>query len=116
MAIIKGAKNEIEVFCTPIITYDLGKTEKLRFKVRFRRHTETMFQEKVAAMVDKQITAAGLIREDILGWRELKGEDGDVDFCEEALGVLLNEPEYLAALLDAWNVAQRGSAMARAKN
>ena len=118
MAILRGTADTIEVNALAAITEDLGKVTKLKFKVTFKRLTVSEAKEKLKAMQDpdSDVTEQSIIRDDLVKWRDLQGEGGEVEFTPENLEAMLEHFEYLNALMEAWGSAQLGRVMANAKN
>lgn len=118
MAILRGMSDTIEVNAKAEISGDLNKVHKLSYKVTFKRRTVDEAQEALAGISDpsSDVTSQAIIREDIVGWRDLQGEGGEVEFNEENLEAMLQHYEYLNSLFEAWGVAQMGRIIANAKN
>lgn len=118
MAILRGTSDTIEVNANASISENLGKVHKLRFKVTFRRRTVDEAKAIIRDMndPDSEVNEQSIIRDDIVGWRDLQGEGGEVEFNDENLEVMLQHFEYLNALMDAWGSAQMGRVIANAKN
>lgn len=118
MGILKGLETEVEVHTVAKITMDLGRVETLKFKTKFRRRTKREAQAIIEQMTDPDtdVTEESILQEDLLGWRDLKGDGGDVEYTPENLDAMLNHIEYVKALFEAWGVAQMGRSIANAKN
>ena len=118
MGILRGTAKTIEVNAHAKITEDLGKVHNIKFKVTFNRRTVDEAQAVIKEVnnPDSDTTPQTILREDIVSWRELSGEGGEVPFNSENLEICLQHFEYLNALFEAWGSAQLGRVIANAKN
>lgn len=118
MGILVGTADTIEVNVRTKITGDLGKVTNLKFKVTFNRRDYDDAKARIRDMddPDSDVNEATIIREDIVGWRDLEGEGGEVEFNDQNLELALQHPEYRASLFQAWGDAQLRRLMANAKN
>lgn len=57
-----------------------------------------------------------LLKQHVVGWEGLKGENGDVAFSTEALSQMLEIPQYLIALMQGFTDALTGREVSRRKN
>ena len=118
MGILRGTAKTIEVNAHAKITEDLGKLHNIKFKVTFKRRTVDEAQAIIRDMNDKDSDTSPqtILRDDIVSWRDMSGEGGEVPFDEDNLEAALQHFEYLNALFDAWGSAQMGRVVANAKN
>jgi hypothetical protein len=119
MGVLKGLVNEIEVHANAVISFDLGRTEKVKWKVKFHKRTKQEAQAIIGEMTDpdSDVTEETILERDIISWRDLKGVDGEeVEFNPENMDAMLGHLEYVKALFEAWGLAQMGRTIAHAKN
>ena len=118
MGILRGTSDTIEVKAKAAISEDLGKVRNLTFKVTFQRRGREAVQEIIANLndSDSDVTVGSILRDDLVGWRELEGEGGEVDYTADNLDAMIDHPEYCKALFDAWGSAQMGRTIANTKN
>jgi len=116
MAILRGSADTIEVFATAEVSGDLGKVQKVKFKAKFKRLTKAEMEAKSKAVASGELPIEDIIRDDLLGWRDMEGDGGEVPFDEDTLAQALEIPAYVKALADAWADAQFGRLLANAKN
>ena len=118
MAILRGTSDTIEVNCQADISEDLGKVFKARFKVTFKRHTVDEAKALLLSMSDPDtdVNEQSIIRDDVVGWRDLQGDGGVVPFNKKNLEAMVQHFEYLNGLMEAWSIAQMGRVLANTKN
>lgn len=118
MGVLKGTADTIEVNVSTKITEDLGRFTPIKFKVTFNRREYEDAKDLIDQMNDPEsdVTEATIVENDIVSWRDLPGDGGEVEYTHENLAICLQHPEYRQALFNAWGEAQLRRLLARTKN
>ncbi len=68
-----------------------GKTKTNVFKAKFRRVNQSDLDSIHERMREKTLTDAGVVREILVGWQDVKDENGqELEFNDDNLAALLN--------------------------
>jgi len=119
MGILRGVKDEIIVTCTAEI-----EGSKIKFSATFRRR-DWLEASKIANSISSALDRdapdgwelmTSTVRNDLVSWKNLQGEGGEVEFNPENLEQALNVYGYLSALYRGWNMAQTNQSGVNAKN
>lgn len=116
--VLKGLKDEIDIKGHAKISLGMGKTTNVTFTARFKKLTMKEAQAKIDRVnsPNHDDDTTDVIREDLIEWRDMVGEGGEVEFNEDNLDSVLNHVEYTAAFFDCWGKAQLGTQLANVKN
>lgn len=99
MILLKGVKDSIDIKVTANIDTDNGRTLKVPFIITAKKPTTKEQRDIGNALRDDRMTDDQLIAEFLMGWKGLQGADGnDVPFNDETLEMVLDAPEYRAAI------------------
>ena len=116
MGVLKGAKRQIAVRVTAEIEQDLGKTLRVPFVAVFRRLRSSEYKEVLRRIDAQEIDDADIVRQYLVEWRDLEGEDGPIPYSDEMREEMIEEPAYLRALIEGFFAAQVGAKALRRKN
>lgn len=115
--LLKGVKNEIEVRVVAEIAQDLGKTEKVPFRAKYRKPSFSEARATQQSLADGAMTDEEVMDQYLLGWRDLKDSNGDeIEFSADNLAVLMEATEYRKALVDGVLEVLLGRDMVARKN
>lgn len=97
--VLKGIKEEIWVKVRAEVRQDKGAVIHVPFQIKCKKPLRDE-QKRVSQAIDQQeMDDEQLVREYVLEWKDLKdANDDEIMFSDENLEVLLQAPEYLAAL------------------
>jgi hypothetical protein len=107
------------------VPMDGGKIETLEFKGRFKRFTqkesEAILKRAVSAnrafMTGSEVkdsdTDLGIAPEVMIGWEDMPGDSGTVQYTAEGMEQLLSYGGAARAIVEAWNESLNGK---KAKN
>jgi hypothetical protein len=99
--LLKGVKDEIEVRITAVCEMDNGGEERVTFHARYRKHSVADAGAILQAVSDGEETDETLMAKNLLGWRGLKGADGqEVPFTPEHVDIAMQAREYRTALVN----------------
>lgn len=80
-----------------------GRTDKQDFSGKFKRLKQSRLKEIADQIQAGKITDSELVREILVGWKDIKGEDGqDLPFTSDALDRLLDVPLVSQAIVTAF--------------
>jgi len=119
-AILKGVSDEFNVPSKIKVYSAPKKYTEVQAEFRFRRPTRTeltqLSQSIQSAMKASDFDrVAETVREYLIGW-QMNGADGQpVEFCDENVDIVLEQPDYLSALIGAF-VSLLNPGRARAGN
>ncbi len=119
MGILRGSKDEFTVS----ITAEIGG-KKISFSATFRRRdwkeTAKLSTEINEALIHDPVHGWALmessIRDDLVRWDKLPGEDGEVEYNSGNVDLALSMYAYLSALYQGWTAAQMQKPSANSKN
>lgn len=106
-SILKGVVNEFNVPTRIKVYSGANRHTLVEAEFRFRRPNRTQLSQLSTTIIDAQKRAdfdrvAECIREYLIGWN-MKGGDGQpVEFCDENIDLVLEDPDYLSGLIDAF--------------
>jgi hypothetical protein len=145
MAILKGIKETIDVDVEAVCAFDRGTVVKVPFVVTFKRPSKRQARKELIDLIygyesdeqekdenGKPIFVAGLPKyvfvestlteqerytECVLGWRDLLDQEGNaIPFTPENLQLLVDTPDYTAALWDGLLFAYKSGKQVLEKN
>jgi hypothetical protein len=90
-----------------------GRPEKQSFGAEFKRVSQARIKEIGELIVKGEIHDADIVRESLVGWKDVRDENGDVPFSPTALEKMLDIPGVGAAIVFAFFEA---IALAKRKN
>jgi hypothetical protein len=87
-----------------------GRTDKQNFDAVFKRLPQSRIKEIGEQIKSEEITDEQLIREIVLGWSGIVGDDGkEVPFSDGALTKLIDIPLVARSLIASWYASISGA-------
>ena len=115
--LLKGVKDEVELRITAICEIDNGAEERVPFHAKYRKPSVAESRAIVDAIEQGAETDETLMEKHLLGWRGLKGADGqEVPFSAETLEIAMQAREYRAALVGGFMEVVLGRGVVSRKN
>ncbi|GIX17698.1 MAG: hypothetical protein KatS3mg119_1884 [Rhodothalassiaceae bacterium] len=88
---------------------ETGRRRTHRFHVRLRRVGRAEFRSIADRLTTGELDDDGLLHEVVLDWRDVQDADGGaLAFSRDALDRLIDIPEVVPALIQAWFAAHSG--------
>lgn len=122
MSVLKGVKDTIEVPITAEVEGDNGRVITVKFKATYRKLRVEEGQEVLRRFElppddDDALTDEEAMEKYLIGWRELRGEDGqEIEFAPDVLADAMQVREYRVALVRGFLEALLGREAVQRKN
>lgn len=116
VSILKGVKDRLWIDTEAKVRQDNGNSITIPFKLQCKKPSTTRVKELQVQMRDEDVYDEDLAHEFIVDWK-LPGADGtDLEFTEEHLDIVLDEPDYLKAIGQAMLELIYGPEVLKVKN
>ena len=111
MAFLKGTQSEIPVKVVAKIDRGVDGVIEVPFTLIYRHVPLSKARVQHDQMLRDELTDDQVIRDNLIGWRDLKGEDGaEIPFSADVLAEMLEWVGYRNALVVGFKEAQFGRA------
>jgi len=91
-------------WCTVSFTVpgESGQRQDMTFDVEFRRYVQAELDDMTQRATDRRLSDTDLAREVTVGWRNVVGTSGSVEFSRDAFNRLLGVPGAGSAVMKAF--------------